>query len=233
MPSIANDGQFGLRQSIRRLLCILFRCNPVAALALLLSSLIASVSMLVLAPQAPLYAALSAILFLPCWIWPGVLLEGIRAHRRTKLLRRSYAVWTCIACVILIDSLLLGLLEELEDPIRFASVLETVAWSAASALALWVFWTVARVLVEAEDRRQAPATRVIGTFLQFISFRCAFTSCNDALRGWFAPVSEPPMMISLSFDGHLDTGSPLFLRFTVPLGKPGRRYTEHHVGHTG
>ena len=74
------------------------------ALALLLGSFIASVSILVIDAQAPLYATLSAILFLPNWVWPGVLLEGIRAHHGTDLRRRCNTVWACIACEILIDA---------------------------------------------------------------------------------------------------------------------------------
>ena len=168
MPRHASIGQLGFRQVIDRILRSLFKCRPAAALALLLGSLIASVSMLVLAPQAPLYAALSVILFLPNWVWPGVLLEGIRVHHGTEMRPRSGTVWACIACVILIDAVFFPLLGGWADEFRIAFDFANVAGFTATAIDLWVFWTVAKVLVQAEDGREAPATRVIGTFVQFL-----------------------------------------------------------------
>ena len=168
VPYLTNIAQCWLGQWIRELPRRLFRCHPAAALALVLGSFIASVSMLVIAPEVPLYASLSAILFLPNWVWPGVLLEGIRAHHGTDLRRRCNTVWACIACEILIDGVLLTILAELADSLRFAATLEAVTWCTASAIALWVSWTVAKTLVEAEDRWYTPSTRVIGTFVQFL-----------------------------------------------------------------
>lgn len=168
MPYFTNVAQCWLRQWVRQIPLQLFRCHPGAALALLLGSFIASVSILVIDAQAPLYATLSAILFLPNWVWPGVLLEGIRAHHGTDLRRRCNTVWACIACEILIDAVLLTILAEFADSLRFAAILETVGWCTVSAIALWVSWTVAKSLVEAEDRWYTPSTRVIGTFVQFL-----------------------------------------------------------------